>query len=365
MNNSGVLVGGAKSVEETVRTFRLYEALRSNDTTAISRALRDTVEEEGNSRKSISSLSGAGGIDITRSSILHLAVQCAELPVLEYILASTTSDLDSSTKPYLDINSRDQTTGNTPLHIAAQLGRAEAVNILLKQPGINDSIHNYNGKTPLEVARTPQIFQVLQLARSLYLEENIETLHKLVVTEQYEELEALLDNPRVKGLLDVNELEPPSAPGSTLLHEAARKKDTKLIQLLLMHGADPFRRDMKGKLPQDVTKDERTRGVLKRSPAAVAAARGIEERAVLGSAAEMGPPGGAASDSGSGGLGGKETREMKGYLKKWTNYTSGYKLRWFVLEDGVMSYYKNQGSGPEWLYASSADFYDRGHWFGL
>ena len=33
---------------------------------------------------------------------------------------------------------------------------------------------------------------------------------------------------------------------------------------------------------------------------------------------------------------------MKGYLKKWTNYTSGYKLRWFVLEDGVLSYYKHQ-----------------------
>lgn len=34
---------------------------------------------------------------------------------------------------------------------------------------------------------------------------------------------------------------------------------------------------------------------------------------------------------------------MKGYLKKWTNYTTGYKLRWFVLEDGVLSYYKQQG----------------------
>jgi hypothetical protein len=41
--------------------------------------------------------------------------------------------------------------------------------------------------------------------------------------------------------------------------------------------------------------------------------------------------------------GSKDAREMKGYLKKWTNYTSGYKLRWFVLEDGVLSYYKHQG----------------------
>ena len=119
--------------------------------------------------------------------------------------------------------------------------------------------------------------------------------------------------------------------GGTLLHEAARKKDMKLIQLLLLNGADPFRRDRKGKLPQDVTKDDRTRAILKKSPAATAAQRGIQEKAILG---------GYTTD---GGMGGRESREMKGYLKKWTNYTSGYKLRWFVLEDGVLSYYKHQG----------------------
>ncbi|KAI5803847.1 Oxysterol-binding protein-domain-containing protein [Geopyxis carbonaria] len=340
MNNSGVLVGGAKSVEETVRTFRLYEALRNGDTAAISRAIRETLAEQNAPRKSMSSLSGAGGVDINKSSILHLAVQCAELPVIEYILSTTTTNPESTTKAYLDINGRDSTSGNTPLHVAAHLGRVEVVNLLLKQPDINDSIHNYHNRTSLEVARTPQIFQILQLARSLYLEKQIEKIHNYIALQQYDELEKLLDNTRVKGLLDVNSLEPPDAPGSTLLHEAAKRKDTKLIQLLLMHGADPFRRDKKGKLPQDVTKDERTKGVLKKSPAAVAAARGIEERAVLGSSMDMGPPGSAGD--GQGPLGSKETREMKGYLKKWTNYTGGYKLRWFVLEEGVLSYYKNQ-----------------------
>ncbi|KAF8541240.1 Oxysterol-binding protein-domain-containing protein [Trichophaea hybrida] len=339
LSNSGVLVGGAKSVEETVRTFRLYEALRNGDTAAISRVIRETLADDPNCRESMNSLSGMGN----KSSILHLAVQCAELPVIEYILSTTGSNPDSAQKPYLDINGRELTAGNTPLHIAAQLGRTEVVSLLLKQPGINDAVHNYANRTPLEMARTPHIFQMLQLARSLFLEDKVETLHNLVQTREYEQLEELLNNQRVKGLLDLNALEPPDAPGSTLLHEAAKKRDTKLIQLLLMHGADPFRRDHKGKLPQDVTKDEKTRGVLKRSPAAVAAARGIEERAVLGSAAEHAPPGHqGGGGSGEGTLGSKETREMKGYLKKWTNYTGGYKLRWFVLEDGVLSYYKNQ-----------------------
>lgn len=32
--------------------------------------------------------------------------------------------------------------------------------------------------------------------------------------------------------------------------------------------------------------------------------------------------------------------EMKGFLLKWTNYIKGYQRRWFVLSDGVLSYYR-------------------------
>jgi hypothetical protein len=165
----------------------------------------------------------------------------------------------------------------------------------------------------------------------------------LVAQNEYKKLEGLLVEPRVEGCLDVNALELAIdqitvQTGGTLLHEAARKKDIQLAQILLMHGADPFRRDRKGKLPQDVTKDDRTRSILKKSPAAAVAQRGIQEKAILGST-----PGQARSPMSGISEGSKDAREMKGYLKKWTNYTSGYKLRWFVLEDGVLSYYKHQG----------------------
>ncbi|KAK2720637.1 oxysterol-binding protein 1-like isoform X2 [Artemia franciscana] len=33
--------------------------------------------------------------------------------------------------------------------------------------------------------------------------------------------------------------------------------------------------------------------------------------------------------------------DMKGYLHKWTNYLKGYQKRWFVLSNGVLSYYRN------------------------
>jgi len=169
-------------------------------------------------------------------------------------------------------------------------------------------------------------------------------VHELVAMSDYDGLEELLQDPRMRNTLDVNGGELATEPatmeaGGTLLHEAARKRDIKLIQMLLLNGADPFRRDRKGKLPQDITKDEKTRAILKRSPAAAAAQRGIQEKAILAGAA----PAASAGSAPEAAIGNKEGREMKGFLKKWTNYTSGWKLRWFVLEDGVLSYYKHQG----------------------
>lgn len=312
------------SIEQSVRKFRIFEALRNGDTAAISKSIRDT---EGG-RSSISSTAGL----LEDTTILHLAIQCAESTVVEFVLSEGASSID--------INARDK-DGNTALHLAAAQGRAQLVRLLLEKPGINDSIANYQGKLPLDLARNPDIFQQLQLSRSVFVDSKIREIQTLIQQADYKRLGEVLDEPRVKTVLDINGGEFASdittvQSGGTLLHEAARKKNTALIQTLLLHGADPFRRDRRGKLPQDVTKDDTTRSMLKRSPAAVAAQRGIQEKAVLGNAQQA--QGVTTGDS----VAGKEAREMKGYLKKWTNYRKGYQLRWFVLEDGVMSYYKHQ-----------------------
>ncbi|CAG8311465.1 unnamed protein product [Penicillium salamii] len=321
---------GSMSLEQSVRTFRLFEILRSGDTTAIAKAIKDTNDPQG-----VSALSG--------TTVLHLALQCAEPQVVEYVLSAAEET---------DINARDR-DGNTPLHIAAQLGRGPLVRELLSRPTINDSTVNYRGQTALDLARTPEIFQQLQLARSLFIDSKNQEIQKLIADADYKNLEALLEEPRVEGIMDVNSYDlvterTTSQSGGTLLHEGARNKDAQLIEILLTHGADPFRRDKKGKLPQDVTKDDKTRALLKRSPAAVIAQRGIQEKAILGNSGAQGLAGRVSI--GDAPLAGKDAREMRGYLKKWTNYTTGYKLRWFVLEDGVLSYYKHQGEWKTTMY---------------
>ena len=318
------------SIEQSVKKFRIFEALRSGDTASISKAIRET-DGSGVSPSSAAGPGSSPGLEDT--SILHLAIQCAEQPVVEYVLSDGAGSID--------VNARDR-DGNTALHLAASQGRGQIVKLLLEQPGINDSIANYQGRLPLDLARTPDIFQQLQLSRSLFVDSKIRQVQALVHQGDYNRLGEVLEEPRVKTVLDINGGEFASdittiQSGGTLLHEAARQRNTALIQVLLLHGADPFRRDRRGKLPQDVTKDDNTRAMLKRSPAAVAAQRGIQEKAVLGNASQK-ATNGAPGDP----LAGKEGREMKGYLKKWTNYRKGYQLRWFVLEDGVMSYYKHQ-----------------------
>jgi len=303
----------ALSIQQSVKMFRIVEVLRSGNQDAIAKAISD------------------GQLDGT--TILHLAIQVADPAVADQVL--TMAESQGTGRARLDINAQDR-DGNTPLHLAAHLGRANIVKHLLGSKGIDSTISNYHGKSALDLARTPEIFQQLQLDRAMFSEAQVKATKQAARARDYDGLERLLEDPRIQAVVDVNSPELATEPttvetGGSLLHEAARNKDTTLCQLLLIHGADPFRRDKKGKLPQDVTKDDKTKTILKKSPAATAAQRGVQEKAILGT-----------QTAGETSINSKESRELKGYLKKWTNYTSGYKLRWFVLEDGVLSYYKHQ-----------------------
>ncbi|THD18517.1 Oxysterol-binding protein [Fasciola hepatica] len=38
----------------------------------------------------------------------------------------------------------------------------------------------------------------------------------------------------------------------------------------------------------------------------------------------------------------KSPDSLRGFLYKWTNYIKGYQKRWFILQNGLLSYYRNQ-----------------------
>lgn len=112
--------------------------------------------------------------------------------------------------------------------------------------------------------------------------------------------------------------------GTTILHEAVRRKDLGLIKLVLARGGDALARDRRGKAAIDLAKDERIRSVLRQR----LNSEGMALQAGAASGAEApqrGPP------------------ALKGYLTKWVSVAKGgYKPRWFVLENGVLSYYRHQ-----------------------
>ena len=79
----------------------------------------------------------------------------------------------------------------------------------------------------------------------------------------------------------------------------------------------------------------------------VAGAAGVNSASPVASASA-----GAPSSSSSGGALGSasssaslqnDATEVKGWLYKWTNYVRGYQKRWFVLSNGLLSYYRSQG----------------------
>lgn len=129
------------------------------------------------------------------------------------------------------------------------------------------------------------------------------------------------------------------ATGTTLLHEAVKRKDLGLIKLAIAKGADVLSRDKRGKVPLDSAKDDRIKSVLQQGEAgqwviefwhailtiyiAATSKEGNALRKTLGS-----PSSGAAP------LLGASPAAMRGYLQKWTNMARGYRSRWFVLDNG-------------------------------
>ncbi|KAI5968655.1 hypothetical protein CANMA_002090 [Candida margitis] len=298
----------ASPVGASLLRLKLLDALRSGDTSKI-----DAIVGEINSSKTTIQNQELNRL---KSTILHYAVQVATLPTIQYLA-------NNAEKYGLDINSQDP-QGNTPLHLAAIASRQDVVKYLLSLPDINDTIVNLDKKQPVELCKNLNIAQLMQFERAKFVEKSATQLRAYFSNRDFDNLERLLVlNPRASELLDINGADPES--GNTVLHEFIKKDDIQMCDWILKHGGDPFKRDKHGRLPIELVnpKDEPLKKLIK---AATRDQTIMDPVATTNSAIKAG-----------------NAPVYKGYLNKWTNFASGYKLRYFVLDpNGILSYYTNQ-----------------------
>lgn len=258
--------------------------------------------------------------------------------------------------------------GQTALHLASLLNRADVVALLLAAPAADDSLLDRAGHSAADVAGGREVATLLSVARAHYTEAYVALLAAYagsaatdgpaaaatnrqsmspqvgagepgqagtapgspspsahvsaksghVSNAAAEALYHFIAAPRSRGLdFGVKD----KASGATVLHAAAQRKDLGLIKLVLARGGDVLVRDRRSKIPLDLAKDERIKAVLRQA----VSAEGQPRRASAGP-----------------GSGGGSPPAMRGYLHKWTNMARGYRSRWFVLDNGVLSYYRSQ-----------------------
>ncbi|RKP38806.1 Oxysterol-binding protein-domain-containing protein [Dimargaris cristalligena] len=285
-----------------LKKFQLVEALRSGNQTELTQALRDWSDDHRADSPQQGAAPSPVGPSPSQVTPLHLAIQFASRSTIEFILSLQSPDL---------LNCQDN-YGWTALHHAAKTGRGEVVRLLLNQPDIDDLIIDHDGRDPIRIAKSPDVAELIKGNRLDFVSKSVESMHDMTLKGNLVGLDRLFQNIRFQKLVDINT---PNLEnnGNTVLHEAVETKNFELVKWWCSRGADVFVRNENGKLPAELTTDARTLNVLEHAP--VVALRPTSP--------------------------GKAPR-LQGYLLKWTNFASGYKRRYFVLENGVLSYYKDK-----------------------
>ncbi|KAG8956889.1 hypothetical protein FRC03_010734 [Tulasnella sp. 419] len=241
------------------------------------------------------------------AATLHLAIRCASYDTVTLLLAHRAI----SPNAVYPLDSKV-----SALHLAASLGRSDVVQLLLEQEDIDDSVRDADGRSVMDVA-PKEVKEVIQESRVALAQTYITLLDNYISSPPTSPpppaLITLLNSPRAKSI-DLSYLDEKN--GTSLLHEAARRKDLRLVELAVRAGADIFVRDRRGKAVGEGSSkaDDRVKVFLRQF---------TNQQTILD-------------------LNASEPPTLKGYLNKYTNVAKGYNTRWFVLKDGMLSYYRNQ-----------------------
>ncbi|KAJ7202159.1 Oxysterol-binding protein-domain-containing protein [Mycena pura] len=323
---------------EPLYQVKLLNALRSGDPALIHPFLTEIGKEKRKSADQraasgvASTAEDASKID-TGAAALHLAIRCGSLETITLLLSHRTIS-PNGVHPL--------GSGTTALHLASSLGRADVVDRLLEQEDVDDTRLDNDGRTARDVARGKDVVRVLDESRA-FLNASYRSLLRSYILSPFPPassgssphsqggpppaLLALLSSPRAAHL-DLSYID--DASGRTLLHEAARRRDLRLLELAVRAGADVFVRDRRGKLPGEektgegkVVKGGKGDGEVK----AFLRQLTNQDAALMRSQSQSVPV---------------HAPSLRGYLNKYTNVAKGWNTRWFVLEGGVLSYYRNR-----------------------
>ncbi|KAF7325030.1 Oxysterol-binding protein [Mycena kentingensis (nom. inval.)] len=330
------------ALPEALSQVKLLNALRTGDPALIHPFLAEIGKEK---RKSADQRAAGSTSALNRSSTdknpssidtgaaaLHLAIRCASLETVTLLLSHRAISPNGVHPPG---------SGTTALHLAASLGRADVVDRLLEQDAVDDTLQDRDGRTAREVARAKDVVRVFDDSRT-FLNASYRSLLRSYILSPTPSaspnpqapvgappaLLAMLSSPRAKHL-DLSYID--DASGRTLLHEAARRRDLRLLELAVRAGADVFVRDRRGRLPGEETGSDGRSGAKsgKGNGDVKAFLRQLTNQdAALMRAQPQAVPVHAPS--------------MRGYLNKYTNVAKGWNTRWFVLENGILSYYRKQ-----------------------
>ncbi|KAJ3096599.1 hypothetical protein HDU97_005751 [Phlyctochytrium planicorne] len=310
----GGIPPGNNSLTESVLSYHLLNVIQSNDLSLILPALHDYI----------ASTSHVIGSSPAFGSPLHLAISVCSRHVVEQIVNTFFLSGPSRNRSTLWINDQNQPDGETPLHLAAKAKNLETLDLLFRIEGIDDSVRNTQGRTAEDVVPrndlvSEKVIELFRRERADFINKTTEKLRSLVASRSTYALFDFVSKDRrlngyvAAGYIDINA--PLDAQSLiTLLHYAAREDSAELVDWCVSKGADPEIKDKKGRKPIDPI-------IL---PNSSAAPSGTSTPQVV-----LQPP------------------NVKGILKKWVNYSSGWKSRFFCLEKGTFSYYKSEADYPE------------------
>jgi len=155
--------------------------------------------------------------------------------MFEFVKNNRTQDLQQLLKTFRGVNLVDLTSGDTPLHIACQLGNKD-IALLLIQAGANPTLKNNNGNTPFELVKNEILKTNLQNQYNLTL-----ALFQAVENNSLPEIKQILDRmpPNQVSILVNSRTNPESSEqGETPLHIAVKNGNREIVKFLLDKGAD-------------------------------------------------------------------------------------------------------------------------------